>query len=118
MNETTNETTVVYYHWPSSNPNVQALGWLLPASSVLLIPVIGIWQWQRRSRKGKSTGKAMFRPTKNWKPAIDTSASLENLVENYPRTDAVQRQISSISRGSRMSFRKHLPPNAFSDCLE
>ena len=94
----------------SSNLDIQALGLMVSLSSMLLIPLIGIYQVWKRSSKGKPLGMAMFRETHNWKPAIAVSPSVQNLPDQDPKSDAFKRQ--SSRRGSRKSFRKHLPPNA------
>ena len=106
-----NGTVLVDYVWPNGyqgEPNIQALAWLIPLSSTLLIPAIGIYQFWRRKQKGKPLGLAMFRPTIYWKPAQLTSVSMENLVD----ADANIAKGGTARRGSRMSFRKHLPSNA------
>ena len=93
-----------------SEPDIQSLGWLISMSSTLLIPLIGMYQVWKRTHKGKPIGMAMLRPTHNWKPAIAASPSVENITEERPKSDVLMRKASK--RGSRMSFRKHLPPNA------
>ena len=86
------------------------MGVLISVSSTLLIPAVGIYQVWKRYQKGKQIGLAMFRPTHNWKPAAGAVAvSLANLTEVDPKTSPFQRQTSR--RGSRASFRRHLPPN-------
>jgi hypothetical protein len=90
--------------------DIQALGLMISLSSMLLIPLIGIYQVWKRHRKGKPLGMAMFRQTHNWKPSIASSPSIQNLPEQDPKSNAFKRQ--SSRRGSRKSFRKHLPPNA------
>jgi hypothetical protein len=99
----------------SINPNgskldIQALGLMISLSSMLLIPLVGIYQVWKRYRKGKPLGLAMFRQTHNWKAAIATSPSVQNIPEQDQHFNSFKRQ--SSRRGSRKSFRKHLPPNA------
>ena len=90
-------------------PDIQSLGLLISFSSTLLIPLIGMYQLWKRTRKGKPLGMAMFRPTHHWKAAITASPSVQDITEEVPKYD-FKRQTSK--RGSRKSFRKHLPPNA------
>ena len=115
---TGNATTKTYWNATISESigsdgstlDIQALGLMISLSSMLLIPLIGIYQVWKRHRKGKPLGMAMFRQTHNWKPAIATSPSLQNIPEQDSNSNAFKRQ--SSRRGSRQSFRKHLPPNA------
>ena len=95
------------YVWPDG---VQALGWLIPLSTTLLLPVVAIYEVWRRYSKGKPLGLAMFRPTALWKPIQDVSVSAKNLSDVEIRSTVIQR--AGSKRGSRKSFRKHLPPNA------
>ena len=99
-----------YIDHEGSTLDIQSLGWLISCSSTLLIPLIGLYQVWKRTHKGKPIGMAMFRPTHNWKPAIAASPSVTNITEQDPKSDAFKRK--SSRRGSRKSFRKHLPPNA------
>ena len=107
-----NGTAMVDYVWPNGSnpgePNIQALAWMVPLSSTLLIPVIGIYQFWKRANKGKKLGWAMVQPTRNWKPAIKTGGSMDNIIDEG---DNATRGGGS-KRGSRTSFRKHLPSNA------
>ena len=98
-----------YYDPNRSTLDIQSLGLLISFSSVLLIPLVGMYQLFKRTKKGKPTGMAMFRKTHNWKPAITASPSVINLTEEDPKSDFKRK---SSKRGSRKSFRRHLPPNA------
>ena len=102
--------TVKYIDDNGSKADIQSLGLLISFSSVLLIPLVGLYQVWKRTHKGKPIGMAMWRPTHNWKPALATAQSIQNIVEEDPKSAAFKRQ--SSRRGSRKSFRKHLPPNA------
>ena len=87
------------YVWPDG---IQALGILLPLSSAILIPLTLIYQIWRRSRLGKPLGMAMLRRTDNWKSAIAAEPSVPEEVDGIPRS----------RKGSRISFRQHLPRNS------
>ena len=99
-----------YIDSDGSTLDIQSLGWLISLSSTLLIPLIGLYQVWKRTHKGKPLGMALFRQTHNWKPALVASASVQNIIEEDTKGDAFKRK--SSRRGSRKSFRKHLPPNA------
>ena len=82
---------------------VQALGWLISLGSVLIIPLVGIYQVCIRKSKGDPINVwAMFRKTAEWKPSPDSvGLSQDNNVERKPSR-----------RYSRISFRKNVPQNA------
>ena len=92
------------YVWPDG---LQALGWVMPLSSILIIPLFGIYQiWQRKTEGKCISGWAMFKPTNNWLPSPDSERVMEReLHKRYKKFSTVSR------RASRPSFRKHLPPN-------
>ena len=93
------------YVW---SDGIQALGWLMPLTTLLIIPVLGVYQiWMRKSDGKCISGWAMFKPTNAWQPSPDSERILEKEVhERYKNFSDVSR------RASRESFRKHLPPNA------
>ena len=93
------------YVWPDS---IQVVGWLMPLSTVLIIPFFGIYQIWKRKTDGKCiSGWTMFKPTNNWGPSPDSERIIESEIhERNKKFSAVSR------RASRLSFRKHLPPNS------
>ena len=85
------------YLWPNS---IQALGWLLPISTIMVIPTVGVYQVLSRKSKGKKiTVLSLLKKTPNWKPSPDSS----RLIGEGDN----ERRISK--RASRVSFRRHLP---------
>ena len=85
------------YIWPNS---IQALGWLLPMSTIVVIPAVGVYQVLSRKSKGKEiTVLTLLKKTPNWKPSPDSS----RLIGEGDN----ERRISK--RASRVSFRRHLP---------
>ena len=97
--QSTPKSSNVYnkYIWPDS---IQALCWLMPLSTVIFIPVVGIYQICRRISKGKPiTGSALIRPTHNWKPSPDSARVI----------DGENKNTRISKRASRQSFRRHLP---------
>ncbi len=61
----------VYYD-DKKNPfpdEIQALGWLIGASSVIFLPILAVRQVLKRKRSGKPLGWALFKPTPKWLPA-------------------------------------------------
>ena len=48
---------------------IQALGWMISFSSLLLIPIVGFYQVFIRQRNGKELGWALFQPTRHWGPS-------------------------------------------------
>ena len=58
---------------------IQALGWLMAAVAVVIIPVTGVYQAYKRRKAGKPTDiRSMFSPNEKWAPA------------NAPKKDPVQ----------------------------
>ena len=87
----------VVYVWPES---IQALGLLMPISTLLIVPAIALYQVLRRKANGKKvSGKTMFTRTNNWKASPDSMIHKEE--------DNLEGIISR--RASRLSFRRHLP---------
>ncbi len=64
------ETADVSYGDKVFPPCIQGLGWLISTSSVVLLPLLGLRQVIKREREGKPLGKALFRPTPKWMPAV------------------------------------------------
>ena len=90
----------VVYLWPEA---IQALGLLMPISTLLIVPAIALYQVLRRKANGRTvSGKTMFTQTNNWKPSPDSMINTEE--------DNLEEPISR--RASRMSFRRHLPRNS------
>ena len=93
------------YVWP---PAIQALAWLMPLGTFIVIPLVTIYQiWNRiRNRICNRAGeksidwRSLIKPTCNWKPSPDSVRVLGEPVKQTSR------------RASRQSFRKHLPPNS------
>ena len=56
------------YKFPDS---VQALGWLISLSSVVMLPLLAVRQIVRRHKKGKELGWALFKVTPKWMPASE-----------------------------------------------
>ena len=52
--------------------NIQALGWLISISSLMLIPMVAIYQVIIRQNKGKKLGWALIQPTRHWGPPDST----------------------------------------------
>ena len=48
---------------------IQALGWLISLSSLLLIPIVAIYQVLIRQNRGKALGWALIKPTRHWGPS-------------------------------------------------
>ena len=48
---------------------IQALGWLISLSSLLLIPIVAIYQVFIRQKRGKALGWALIKPTRHWGPS-------------------------------------------------
>jgi len=60
------------YFFPAG---IQALGWLMAAVAVVIIPVIGGLQYRKRKAAGKPVDlRSMFSPTEKWGPATETNA--------------------------------------------
>ena len=49
-------------------PGIQALAWLLPITSIVIIPAFSIQHIVTSYRTGNSLGWSLFRPTSNWGP--------------------------------------------------
>ena len=52
--------------------NIQALGWMISISSLMLIPMVAIYQVIIRQNKGKKLGWALIQPTRHWGPPDST----------------------------------------------
>jgi hypothetical protein len=97
------DKTSVSYVWPDGSepgqPNIQALGWLIVLSSVLLIPAIGLYEICKRAYHGEEwRGCVMFQPTKNWKTnkgSDKTGEEQENMLGQEMRSPIIKRQLSS-----------------------
>ena len=48
---------------------IQALGWMISFSSVLIIPIIAVYQVIIRQKRGKDLGWDLIQPTRHWGPS-------------------------------------------------
>ena len=55
---------------------IQVLGWLLPLSSLLFMPLLLVRQVNRRKAKGKPLGKALLQHTPKWVPAKTSTSGV------------------------------------------
>ena len=92
------------YLWPSG---IQALGWLIPLTSTIMIPIIGMYQVWTRHRQGEPLGLALFRTTPDWKAAQEAPVSVTDVDEVKIRS-TIQFQRSISRSESRRSFRRHI----------
>ena len=101
-----------HYEWPN---NIQALCWLMPLSTVLFIPIVGIYQiFRLKSINKPLTMETLIRKTPSWKPSPDSARVIEaeNLLRDGERDTEGENNGKTLSRrASRVSFRRHLPEN-------
>jgi hypothetical protein len=97
------DTTSVSYVWPDGSepgqPNIQALGWMVVLSTILIIPVIAAYEIVKRIYLGEDwRGGVMFQPTKNWKTnngSDKIGEEQEKMLDEEARSSILNRQLSS-----------------------
>ena len=79
-------TTFIFFSPASYNgyvfPNyVQALGWLMSSTTLVIVLVMGVWEYFRR-RSSLTSPKDMFRTTEKWEERYDRESALDNVTKS------------------------------------
>jgi len=90
------EMVSISYVWPDG---IQALGWIISLTPILLVVIIALYQFFKRYYEGKKEwrGLKMFQPTEHWKPNNGQKADVEEvLLKEITIKHIIQRQDSTV----------------------